>query len=73
MSPAGTCHYIVVRIGEAWWVDVEGKPFGPWESRDHAVSASKKLIEAFADDTRPADIWAPADDDRMERVWRNRA
>ena len=36
-KPACTCCYIVVEIQGTWWIDVEGKPCGPCDTKQEAI------------------------------------
>jgi hypothetical protein len=67
------CHYFVVSIDGAWWVDFEGKPFGPMSSKEEAISSTIHLIEVFGDPNRPADIWAPDESGRAKLMWKREA
>lgn len=68
-----TCLYLVLKIGETWWIDREGKPFGPCETKDEAESSAFKLIDLFGDPARPAEVWSPDDAGKMQMLWRGRA
>ena len=65
-----TCLYIVVKVGDTWWVDREGKSYGHCETRDEAESAAFKLIELVGDPARPVEVWSPNDNARIRLVWK---
>lgn len=67
---APTCCYIVVEIMGTWWIDVEGKPFGPCEDKEDAVTCAFKLIEMFGDRSRAAAIYAPDSDNHTRLIWK---
>ncbi|WP_157959891.1 hypothetical protein [Devosia submarina] len=67
---APTCCYIVVEITGTWWIDIEGKPFGPCEDREDAITCAFKLIEMFGDRTRPAAVYAPDENGRTRLIWK---
>lgn len=69
-KPASTCYYLVVQIDGAWWIDVEGRPCGPCNTKQEAIESAFKLVDAFGDHSRPAAIYAPGDDGRSELIWR---
>ncbi len=69
---ATTCYYIVVQIDGVWWIDVEGKPCGPCEDKEDAISCAFKLIEVFGNPARPAAVYAPDGDGHTKLVWRGR-
>ena len=59
---------VIVSQGQ-WWVDCEGRAFGPFESCDVAVSDAVRYAEVFEDPDRQSQIWAPDETGRMSRVW----
>ena len=71
-KPACTCCYIVVEIQGTWWIDVEGKPCGPCDTKQEAIECAFKLIDAFGDRSRPAAVYAPGDDGKTELIWQGR-
>ena len=68
-SKTSICHYIVVAIDGAWWIDCEGKPFGPMNTKEEAISSGIQLIEVLGDPNRPANIWAPDEAGKSRLVW----
>ena len=64
-----TCLYLVIKILGSWYVDREGKPYGPCETPEDAIHGAHKLIELFGDPERPAEIWAPDEAGKMHLVW----
>lgn len=70
MRRPSTCLYIVVRVGDQWWVDREGKSYGPCDTRNEAESAAFQLIELFGDPARPVEVWSPNDDAKIRLVWK---
>ena len=65
-----SCVYLVLQIGEQWWVDCEGKAFGPCESKEEALAGAFKLIDVFGDPQRRIELWSPGEDRRMRLVWK---
>lgn len=61
--------FLVVHSVGQWWVDLEGKSFGPFEDVDLAVSGAIHYAEVFDDRTRQSQVWAPDDTGRMYQVW----
>ena len=59
---------VIVSQGQ-WWVDCEGRAFGPFESCEVAVSDAVRYAEVFEDPDRQSQIWAPDETGRMSRVW----
>lgn len=64
-----TCLYLVIHSLGAWWVDCEGKPYGPCDTAEEAMRAAHKLIGLFCDPERHAEIWAPDESGKMRLVW----
>ena len=64
-----TCWFIVILSSDRWWVDCEGRSYGPFESRDDAVENAKLLVEAFGDPERAARIYAPDKKGRQRLAW----
>lgn len=64
-----TCWFLVVEAKGQWWVDCEGKSYGPFETADHATSNAIRFGEIFGDAGRQSQVWAPDDTGRMRRVW----
>lgn len=69
MRGVSSCLYIVLQVGGEWWVDREGKSYGPCETQQDAEDAAIKLIELFGDPARPAQLWSPGKDGRVHLVW----
>jgi hypothetical protein len=61
--------FLVVFSRHEWWVDCEGKSFGPFDTSGDATSAAIQYAKVFADDTRQSRVWAPDDTGRVRQVW----
>ena len=44
-----SCWFVVIRTPSAWWVDCEGKAYGPFESRDEAQSQARRIAITYGD------------------------
>jgi hypothetical protein len=64
-----TCWFVVIESGDAWWVDCEGRTYGPFRDRELATEAARSLAETFGDETRRCDVYAPNDSGKQELVW----
>lgn len=64
-----TCWFVVIRTPAAWWVDCEGKAYGPFETRDEAASEAVHLAGAFGDPARRSDVYVPDDAGKLQLVW----
>jgi hypothetical protein len=61
--------FLVVRSTDQWWVDCEGKSFGPFETVDEATTSAIRYAEIFTDNTRQSQVWAPDETGRMQQAW----
>ena len=65
-----TCWFVVIQANGAWWVDCEGRAYGPFAARDQALEYARKAAVTFGDPARRSDIWAPSSDNgKFELVW----
>lgn len=64
-----TCWFIVIRTPSAWWVDCEGKAYGPFSSRKEAAENAVQLAKAFGDPGRRSDVYIPDDDGMQVLAW----
>jgi hypothetical protein len=53
-----TCWFIIIESLGAWWVDCEGKAYGPFDSSAEAAIAAKRIALTYGDDTRRSDVYA---------------
>ena len=65
--------YLVIQIGEQWWVDLEGKSYGPCESKEDAEASAFKLIQLFGGPERRVEVWSPDGEGKMRLVWKGKA
>lgn len=64
-----TCWFIVVESMGTWWIDCEGKAYGPFESQHEARSEATKIATTYGDPDRVALVFAPDDDGQQRLVW----
>ena len=64
-----TCWFIVIEVNHKWFVDCEGKAYGPFESRDMAVIDGTRLARTFGDKDRRAELWVSDEIGSPRRVW----
>jgi hypothetical protein len=64
-----TCWFIVFFSRDQWWIDCEGKSYGPFPSQDEAQREAARLAPIFGDPLRRSLVFAPDDDGRMALVW----
>lgn len=64
-----TCWFIVIKTPSAWWVDCEGKAYGPFSSREDAAENAVRLAEAYGDPGRRSDVYVPDETAKLKLVW----
>jgi len=61
--------FLVIWSGGQWWVDCEGRSFGPFDGAAEATVAAIRYAEVFADDDRQSQVWSPDETGSMRQVW----
>ena len=61
--------FLVIQSQGQWWVDCEGKSFGPFDDIAAASSAAQHYAEVFNDSERQSQVWAPDETGRLRPVW----
>jgi hypothetical protein len=64
-----SCWFVVIRTPSAWWVDCEGKAYGPFVTREEASENAVRLAQAYGDPGRRSDVYVPDDADKLHLVW----
>ena len=64
-----TSWFVVIESMGAWWVDNEGRSFGPLENRVEAISYAKKIAETYGDPLRRCDVWVRDETGEMTIIW----
>lgn len=59
-----TAWFIVIESLGAWWVDFEGKPYGPFEDEAAALEGAKRVSSAFGDSSRESRVLVRGSDGR---------
>ncbi len=52
-----TCWFIVIEVGGEWFVDCEGKAYGPFTGKDDAILEATRLARTFGEDSRQSQLW----------------
>ena len=60
---------MVIRSQGSWWVDHEGKPFGPFKEMQTATDGAIRLAETFGASGPQYLVWAPDHEGQMRTVW----
>jgi hypothetical protein len=66
---AVSCWYLVVESLGKWWVDCEGKPFGPFDARESATEGAIRLAEIFGEDDKQLQVMVPDETGQFHVVW----
>ena len=64
-----TCWFIVIQSQGNWWVDCEGKAYGPMPNRDGAIVHAREIAKAFADPDRQPQVWTTKPGERPTMIW----
>ncbi|MBN9317969.1 MAG: hypothetical protein J0I99_19690 [Devosia sp.] len=64
-----TCWFIVIESMGAWWVDCEGKAYGPFDSRSEAEGEAKRIAMAYGDATRRSQVYAAEENGAHRLIW----
>ena len=63
--------YLVIHSQGRWWVDFEGTPHGPFETRETAALDARNLARVRVDG-REAEVLVPDGDGRYWVIWSSR-
>ena len=61
--------FIVIHVGKSWWIDNEGKSYGPFLNREQAGAEALQIAKLFGDKGRISQIYWPADDGKHKLIW----
>jgi hypothetical protein len=64
-----TCWFIVIESMGQWWVDCEGKPYGPFESQDEAEVEAKRIAITYGDQARRSEVFVAEPDGSHRHIW----
>jgi hypothetical protein len=64
-----TCWFIVIESMGSWWVDCEGKAYGPFVSRDEAKIEAIRIAIAYGDAERRSEVFVSGPDGTPRRIW----
>jgi hypothetical protein len=64
-----TCWFIVIESTGRWWVDCEGRAYGPLDSEDEAIRYARKIADIYGDPARQSQVWVPRRGGRPVLVW----
>lgn len=64
-----TCWFIVIESMGQWWVDCEGKAYGPFESQDEAQVEAKRIAVTYGDQNRRSEVFVAEPDGHHRRIW----
>jgi hypothetical protein len=61
--------YVVILSREKWWVDFEGRAYGPYASINEATDEARQLARFCAHTGRPSEVLVPDEHGRYRLVW----
>lgn len=61
--------YLVIRSQDNWWVDFEGKPYGPFTSRENAALEARSLARFQSHSGRECEVLVPDADGKYWVIW----
>lgn len=64
-----TCWFIVIESMGAWWVDCEGKAYGPFASDDEARSEACRIASVYGDSGRMSQVYAADQHGTQQLIW----
>jgi hypothetical protein len=65
--------YVVILSRGRWWVDFEGKAYGPFDTKELAGAEARHLAQYQAHSGRTAEVLVPDDGGRHRVVWTSTA
>ena len=64
-----TCWFIVIHSMGDWWVDCEGKAYGPFETRDEAKIEAIRIAITYGDADRRSEVFVTDENGTPRRIW----
>jgi hypothetical protein len=64
-----TCWFIVIESMGSWWVDCEGKAYGPFTSKDEAQIEAVRIAITYGDADRRSEVFISEPDGTPRRIW----
>jgi hypothetical protein len=61
--------YVVIRSREKWWVDFEGRAYGPFSAMHEATDEGRQLARFSAHSGRPSEVLVPDERGHYRVVW----
>ena len=61
--------YLVIYSREHWWIDCEGKPYGPFETEAEAIAEGPEFITLMGNSDHRNELHARDDDGRFQMIW----
>ena len=61
--------YVVIHSREKWWVDFEGRAYGPFSTMGEATDEGRQLARFSAHSGRPSEVLVPDEHGRYQVVW----
>jgi hypothetical protein len=65
--------YVVILSRSRWWVDFEGKAYGPFDTKELAAAEARHLAQFSAHSGRSSEVLVPDEGGRHRVVWTSMA
>jgi hypothetical protein len=65
----GKALYLVIFSRNEWWVDFEGRPFGPFGSRENAALEARALARFQSNAGRVSEVLVPDAEGKYWVIW----
>jgi len=64
--------YIVIQSRGHWWIDCEGKPYGPFDTEAEAIAEGPEFITLMGNDENRNELYVRDETGHFQLVWSNR-
>lgn len=64
-----TILYIVIHSRGGWWIDREGRAYGPFPTQAEAIAAGPQFIGLMGDETQRNQLYAVDESGTFRIVW----
>ncbi|HEY0920954.1 hypothetical protein [Devosia sp.] len=64
-----TCWFVVIESVGRWWVDCEGKTYGPFDREQEARAGAVRIAQAYGDPDRQSVVYAPEASRHHAPIW----
>jgi len=62
--------YLIVYALQNWWIDIDGRSFGPFFDKETAMLDAIEMARKFGDPGVQIELWAPDEGGRNRVMWK---